>query len=566
MKPPIKTDLLVIGSGLAGLAFALKVAEKKQVLLVSKGSIQEMDTSNTSMAQGGMAAVISKGDTFDKHIEDTLRAGAGLCREKIVRQIIEGAPRGIQDLKAWGVQFDAKLNLPGQDDDWDLNHEGGHSNRRILHIQDQTGQAIYRSLLQRALENENIQTMENTFALDLMTNCDPRSMGPRICQGAYLYNTSARELQVVQAKVTMLASGGSGKIYLYTSNWSGATGDGIAMAYRAGARVANLEFTQFHPTCLYHPMARNFLISEALRGEGGKLLNAKGERFTFHYHKRGELAPRDIVARAIDAEMKLTGEKYVLLDMSHRAKNFLLEKFPKIFKTCQSFGYDLSREAIPVVPAAHYQCGGILVNGVGQTDLKGLYAIGENANTGLHGANRLASNSLLECLVMAGFSARHILKHWDRTEDFSTDTILPWKNTSLKNDDERFLMGHLWDEVRRLMWNYVGIVRSNERLHRAQVRLKYIRQEIEHHFQSFQLDTDLVELRNLALVADLTVQAALLRKESRGTHFNLDYPTSSKRYENPPRDTLLSTGVLAPHSFGIQCGGWGATPKPSKKS
>ncbi len=537
----IQTDILVIGSGLAGLAFALKVADKKKVLVVSKSSI---DKTNTSMAQGGIAAVISEGDSFDQHIEDTLVAGAGLCREDVVRRIIEAAPEGIDDLVRWGVKFDAQNKATGKadstnDKNLDLNREGGHSKRRILHVQDQTGSAIHSALFSKALEHKNITLLENTFALDLVLNheANPVDTGPRSCVGCHIYNSESGEVSMVYAKTTMLATGGSGKVYLYTSNWSGATGDGIAMAYRAGARIANLEFTQFHPTCLYHPMARTFLISEAVRGEGAKLINSKGQQFAFNYHPKGELAPRDIVARAIDAEMKKSGDDSVFLDITHKSKDFILEKFPQIYETCLKFGYDMTQQPIPVVPAAHYQCGGILVDEYGRTDIKNLYAAGENAQTGLHGANRLASNSLLECLVTADFAAKHIEETWDQIDQIKIENVPKWREVETTDEDEKMLIGHLWDEVRRLMWNYVGIVRSNERLSRAQIRLKYIRHEIEHHFRNFRLDTDLVELRNLALIADLTVQAALHRKESRGTHYSLDYPEKSDRL---PMDTLLS--------------------------
>ncbi len=530
-----QTEVLVIGSGLAGLAFALKSAENFKVLIVSKS---ELDQTNTSMAQGGIAAVISEVDSFDQHIQDTLKAGAGLCRPEVVQRMVESGPERIQDLISWGVQFDAYGNTLGPD----LNKEGGHSKRRILHVQDQTGRAIHQALLKTAMAHPNIEILENTIALDLVTNHEtkPESAGPRTCQGAYIYNSKTKEVSTLFANFTMLATGGAGKVYLYTSNWGGATGDGMAMAYRAGARIANLEFTQFHPTCLYHPLARNFLISEAVRGEGGHLLNSKGERFVLKHDERGELAPRDIVARAIDAEMKRTGDECVYLDISHQDRDMIISKFPKIYEKCLEFGYDMTKQAVPVVPAAHYQCGGILVDQYGRTDIEGLFAVGETACTGLHGANRLASNSLLECLVTAHESAQYLATKADEPSKIEIKNIPKWREVESTDEDEKMLIGHLWDEVRRLMWNYVGIVRSNERLTRAQIRLKYIRQEVEYHFRSFHLDKDFVELRNLALVADLTVQAARMRHESRGTHYNLDYPQQKTDSESA-RETFLSS-------------------------
>lgn len=521
-------DYLVLGSGLAGLAFALKSALHGEVLIVTK---DKASSGNTSWAQGGIAAVMSEEDSFESHIYDTMRAGAGLCRESVVRNIIEQAPHRICDLQDWGVRFDIKMGSKNID----LTREGGHSFRRILHFEDQTGAEIHKALLKACVDHPKIKILEEHFAVDLLTT---RKSFPEIpqsnrCLGAYVFEPSSGEVKVITAKHTVLATGGAGKIYLFTSNWSGATGDGIAMAYRAGARVSNLEFMQFHPTCLYHRESRNFLISEALRGEGGELIDQSGQAFMKKYHEMGSLAPRDIVARSIDAELKKSGASCVYLDMTHLDPQFLKNRFPAIYHKCLEYGIDMTKEPIPVVPAAHYLCGGILADENGQTDLENLWAIGENACTGLHGANRLASNSLLECLATAHNCSEQILKI-KCTEPTPAEMIPEWVHPTEKNEDEMIVIHHMWDEIRRLMWNYVGIVRSNKRLERASHRMKNILMEMRDYYSNFKLHTDILELRNIAIVADLSIQCALERKESRGIHFNLDYPEQLQ-----PQDTIL---------------------------
>lgn len=514
----IFTDYLVIGSGLAGLAFALKVADQASVVVISK---DEATSNNSSWAQGGIAAVMSDEDSFNSHISDTLRAGAGLCRESTVASVVRQAPERIEDLVKWGVHFDVK----DSSHEPDLTREGGHSFRRILHFEDHTGAEIQRALIDKCRAHRNIQFLTHHMAVDLILNkfVAPLDFHPTRCIGAYILNRKTGDVITAMGKQVVLSTGGAGKVYLYTTNWSGATGDGIAMAYRAGARVANLEFMQFHPTCLYHPDSRNFLISEALRGEGGELVNAQGEAFVKKYHSMGSLAPRDIVARAIDAEMKRSGAACVFLDMTKHSRNFLQTRFPVIFKRCLDYGIDMSTTPIPVVPAAHYLCGGILTDVNGQTDIDGLWALGETACTGLHGANRLASNSLLECLTMAHNCAEKTLPDIKRLEHFPKSPR-EWVHPPENNADEMIVINHMWDEIRRLMWNYVGIVRSNKRLERAASRMKNILSEVKEYYSNFQIHSDILELRNIAIVADLSIDCALRRKESRGIHYNLDYP------------------------------------------
>lgn len=520
------TDCLVLGSGLAGLTLALKVASHSKVLICTKS---DLGTTNSAMAQGGIAAVMSSEDSFDQHIEDTLNAGAGLCNSQVVRQIIEQGPDRIQDLIDWGVKFDV--------DDCDriaLTREGGHSVRRILHVADQTGQEVHSQLLQQALHHPNIQFLEHHYALDLILNhhLEPRTIGERRCHGAYVLNRGNGQVFPILSHATFLATGGAGKVYLYTSNWSGATGDGIAMCYRAGARVANLEFMQFHPTCLYHPQARNFLISEALRGEGGELVDRHGQAFMHRHHRLGSLAPRDIVARSIDAEMKRTGVECVYLDMTSKSREFLSRRFPAIYSRCRELGIEMATEPIPVVPAAHYLCGGVLTDTSGVTDVRGLYALGETACTGLHGANRLASNSLLECLAVAHGASQHFATE---TRELLPVSIPDWPQLDKENADEMIVIHHMWEEIRRLMWNYVGIVRTDRRLQRAEKRLQLILKEIEDYYSTFKPHSDIEELRNIATVAALTVKCALSRKESRGIHYNLDHPSQS----SAAHDTIL---------------------------
>ncbi len=511
-------DILIIGSGVAALSMALKIPPHRSVCLLTKESVPD---TNSAMAQGGIAAVAESTDSFDSHIQDTLEAGAGLCKIEAVRNIIEQAPDRIHDLIHWGVEFAT-----------DLTREGGHTHRRIYHFEDQTGAEIHRKLWTQVQKQKHIHVFEKYFAIDLIMNkqVDPSRVGPTAVSGVYALNKKTETVEIFTAQTVVLATGGAGKAYLYTSNWSGATGDGIAMAYRAGCRVANMEFMQFHPTCLYHKDSRNFLITEAIRGEGGELLNSNGEAFMKNYHPLGSLAPRDIVARGIDAEMKKTGAPCVYLDISFKDSDFIKSHFPTIHAKCLQFGIDMCKEPIPVVPAAHYLCGGILTDVNGQTDLPNLYAIGEVANTGLHGANRLASNSLLECLAMSHNASHSIEKNWDNFSYLTATTMTPkpWKKPENTNSDEMIVINHMWDEIRRLMWNYVGIVRSTKRLERAQHRLKNIMSEVKEYYSNMKIHSDIIELRNIAIVADLTVQCALKRKESRGIHFSLDYPPVAK--------------------------------------
>lgn len=502
-------DVLIIGSGLAGLALALKLPPSLNVTILCKGAFSG---ANTPMAQGGIAAVHDLSDTFDSHVNDTLVAGAGLCRRDVVEEFVKQAPERIQDLIRWGVQFDEAQC----DSSFDLTREGGHSARRILHHADETGAEIHRRLAEKVKAQSHITWLEHQFVIDLIVK-DGR------CVGAYVLNTSeANEVKAVMAHEICLATGGAGKVYLYTSNWSGASGDGIALAYRAGASVANLEFMQFHPTCLYHPEARNFLISEALRGEGGHLINRDGHRFMLAHHPLAELAPRDIVARSIDAEMKKTGAPCVYLDMTHLEKSFLQQRFPGINKKCLDHGIDMAQNPIPVVPAAHYLCGGIVTRANGATEIPGLFAIGETACTGFHGANRLASNSLLECLTMSHLAAEEISKNCSLPRYHSRPQ--EWSRQNQPDAEELVIVSHSWEEIRRLMWNYVGIVRSNRRLESARCRLENILKEISNYEIQFKAHPEILELRNLALVASLTVECASLRKESRGIHFSLDFP------------------------------------------
>jgi L-aspartate oxidase len=542
----LSCDFLVLGSGLAGLSFALKVADHGQVMIVSKTKVEG---ANTPMAQGGIAAVMSGSDSFASHVQDTLLAGAGLCNEAVVRATVEQAPERIQDLLGWGIRFDL-----GESGELALTREGGHSHRRIVHVQDHTGHEIHQQLLLRAHSHHNIVFLENTLAIDLILNrdVDPRSIEEPRCLGAHVLDLDRGASQNLFARVTVLATGGAGKVYQYTSNWAGATGDGIAMAFRAGARVANLEFMQFHPTCLYHPQSRNFLITEALRGEGAVLINREGERFAARTHPLAELAPRDIVARSIDAEMKRTGAECVFLDISGKQGFDVSERFPVIFKTCLDFGIDIRKAPIPVVPAAHYLCGGVLTDLSGRTDLHGLLAVGETAMTGLHGANRLASNSLLECLVTSHNAAQWVL---DEIESLPSQALSAssWSPGVSRSEDEMVVVSHAWEEIRRLMWNYVGIVRSNRRLLRAQSRLRLIAEELgdvgvralgrmTQEGGPVVKHRDLIELRNIALVAGLTVQCALKRQESRGIHFNLDHAEDSR--PETARDSILAPGSI----------------------
>ena len=518
-------DYAVIGSGLAGLSFALKAARNGTVVIITKKAKAE---SNTAWAQGGIACVTDETDSIESHVQDTLIAGAGLCDEAVVRSIVRDGPGRIAELIELGVAFDQK-----SDGRPDLTREGGHATRRILHARDATGREIERALLEAVAKEPRITLLENHMAVDLITlrKLGLSAMQDR-CVGAYVLNEVTGEVLTLRTDRVVLATGGCGKVYRYTTNPSIATGDGVAMAWRAGAPVANMEFIQFHPTCLFHPDARSFLISEAVRGEGGRLVDANGKEFAHRYDPRGALAPRDIVARAIDAEMKRTGSPCVYVDISHKPADFIHAHFPTIHERCLTFGIDITKQPIPVVPAAHYQCGGVVTDGHGASPLPGLHAIGEVACTGLHGANRLASNSLLEAVVLAHRAAL-ALENW-RAPSEPTITELPeWKSGDATDVDELVVIYHNWGEIRRLMWDYVGIVRTDKRLQRAGARLRNLLQEIQEFYWDFKVTTDLLELRNLATVASLIVDSALLRKESRGLHFTLDYPQSDERCIRP---------------------------------
>ena len=524
----IETDILIIGSGAAGLSLALRLADTHTISLISKASLQE---GSTLYAQGGIAAVLASDDSIESHIADTINAGAGLCDPEVVRYTVEHGPENIQWLLEQGVHF----TRDERHGTFHLTREGGHSHRRIVHATDATGHAIEINLSQRAREHPRIHTYENHIAVDLITR---RKLGaaPNHCVGAYVLDRDSNEVEVYRARHVVLATGGASKVYLYTSNPDTSTGDGIAMAWRAGCRVANLEFNQFHPTCLYHPRAKSFLITEAIRGEGGRLLLPDGSPFMERFDPRGELAPRDIVARAIDHEMKRLGADCVYLDISHKPAGFIKSHFPHVYQRCLEFGFDMTKEPIPVVPAAHYTCGGVMTNLHGQTDIPGLYAIGETAFTGLHGANRMASNSLLECLVFAQSASQAIREADDAA---AVDIAIPeWDASQVTDSDEEVVVSHNWDELRRFMWDYVGIVRTDKRLQRAAHRARLLLDEIEEYYGDFNITSDLLELRNLALVADLMVRSAMSRKESRGLHYTLDYPEPDTSH--PPSNTILS--------------------------
>ena len=531
-----ESDVLIIGGGAAGLSLALRLAESgAAITLLAKGPLPE---GSSLYAQGGIAAVLDEEDSFDDHIRDTLTAGAGLCNREAVENIVRSAPRAIRWLVDQGVKFsiaDTNESLASEIG-YHLTREGGHSHRRVIHAKDATGHAVTKTLEAKVSEHSNIRVLDNHIAVDLITSSKLGLETTQRCLGVYALDTTPGNYRVMTcpARVVVLATGGASKAYLYTSNPDTSTGDGIAMAWRAGCRIANMEFVQFHPTCLYHPHAKSSLISEAVRGEGGQLLLPDGTRFMDKHHELLELAPRDIVARAIDYEMKRLGLDSVFLDISHKGADFITDHFPNIYRNCLSYGYDMTTDPVPVVPAAHYTCGGILTDLAGRSDLVGLYAVGETGCTGLHGANRLASNSLLECLVIAESAAQDIARLLDESHS-ELEKLPEWDESRVTDPDERIVVSHNWDELRRFMWDYVGIVRTSKRLQRAAHRILLLQEEIRDYYSNFRISSDLVELRNLVTVSDLTVKCAQERHESRGLHYTLDYPDSS----TSAHDTVL---------------------------
>lgn len=526
----------MVGSGIAGLSFALKMAPHGRVAIVTKKNLAE---ANTQYAQGGIAAVTKPTDSIDLHVADTLRAGAGLCKEPVVRAIVEEGPARVQELIDLGMEFDRDETIsPDGERFYSLGKEGGHSKRRVLHAKDATGAEVMRALLAAIERAPNITVFEDHFVIDLVTTVKLGQPKENRCVGAYVLDRNSGEVETIAAANTVLATGGCGKVYLYTTNPDIATGDGVAMAYRAGAAVSNMEFTQFHPTCLYHPKAKSFLVSEAMRGEGAVLKDLNGREFMDAAHPLASLAPRDIVARAIDSEMKRTGADHMHLDITHKPAPFIIERFPNIYQTCKGFGVDITKGPIPVVPAAHYQCGGVVTDVDGRTDVAGLFAIGEVASTGLHGANRLASNSLLEGLVCAHRAALAIAAD---SSDPAAVEIPDWHSGDAEDSDELVVISHNWDEIRRCMWDYVSIVRTKKRLLRARKRIENLRGEIRQYYWDFKVTADLLELRNIALVAELIINCALQRPESRGLHFNLDCPGQDEAWAQ--RDTILQREV-----------------------
>ena len=520
-------DVLVIGSGASGLNLALEMAAFARVAVITKSKLHE---SNTYYAQGGIAAVLDEHDSVKSHIADTIDAGAGLCDEDVVRFVVESGRAAIEKLTGYGVEFTR------EGDELHLTREGGHSHRRVVHAADATGKAIEITLEERVRANPNITIFENHNAIDLYREVDKKT-GVKRVSGMYALNTDSKKVVSFAAPFVVLATGGVSKVYLYTSNPDVATGDGIAMAWRAGCRVANMEFTQFHPTCLYHPKAKSFLVSEAVRGEGGVLTLPNGERFMHKFDEREELAPRDIVARAIDYEMKRHGFDFVYIDISHKGADFIQEHFPTIYAKCLGFGFDMTKEPLPVVPAAHYTCGGVMVDRNGRTDIDGLYAIGEVTYTGLHGANRMASNSLLECLVYSSAAASDIKNNLENSNKPSPPP--PWDESRVTDSDEEIVISHNWDELRHFMWDYVGIVRTDKRLARAKTRIDMLQSEAQDYYGNFRISGDLLELRNMSVCADLIVRSAQMRKESRGLHYTRDHP------KNNPQ-TKLGPTVLVP--------------------
>jgi L-aspartate oxidase len=524
-------DVLIIGSGGAGLSLALKLADQSvHVAVLSKFALT---AGSTYYAQGGISAVFDAEDSIESHIDDTLNAGAGLCDPEIVRLTVNCGKNSIDWLRGQGVVFTEETVTTGETK-LHLSQEGGHSHRRVVHAADATGKAVSLSLIDRAMEHPTIDLLENHNVVELITAACGKSSKSAI--GAYVLDSKQHRVKTLSARIVVLATGGASKVYLYSTNPQSATGDGIALAWRAGCRVSNMEFMQFHPTCLYHPHAGSFLISEAVRGEGGKLILPDGSPFMQHFDPRGELAPRDIVARAIDHEIKKRGIDCVYLDISHKPEAFIRGHFPTIYEQCLKFDIDITKQPIPVVPAAHYTCGGVMTDSYARTDIDNLYAVGEVASTGLHGANRMASNSLLECLVFADRASEDIGKRLAGIP--APPPIRDWDESQVSNSDEEVVVSHNWDELRRFMWDYVGIVRTDKRLHRAMSRVDLLKREIAEYYGNFRVTSDLLELRNLVIVAELIIRCAQLRKESRGLHYTLDYPDTDGN--KPPKNTILT--------------------------
>ncbi|MCK5802184.1 MAG: L-aspartate oxidase [Lentisphaeria bacterium] len=538
----ISCDYLVIGSGLAGLTAALKAARHGHVFVVTKKTADEC---NTQYAQGGVACVIAQGDTFDSHVHDTLNAGVGLCHPDIVSEIVRSGPERVRELEKYGLHFTRRGELSdgldrNEADELDLGKEGGHTKRRILHAGDITGREIVKVLLTHAAQHPNITLLENHLAVDLVSTRHIEWQGENRCLGAYVMDCHTHRILTILSRFTILATGGAGKVYLYTTNPDVASGDGVAMAYRTSAEIRNMEFFQFHPTCLWHPDAKSFLISEAVRGEGAVLKIRRGgehEEFMDAYHPMASLAPRDIVARAIDNELKRTGQECAYLDIRHHPETFLRKRFPNIFEKCLDFGINMARDLIPVVPAAHYCCGGVRTDVNGVTTVKRLYAAGEVGCTGLHGANRLASNSLLEAMVVAHNAVEHSLQEPTDDVHIPASHIPDWSFGDASDSDEMIVVSHNWDEIRRFMWDYVGIVRTDKRLERAKNRIRLIRKEIEKFYWDSIVTSDLIELRNLASVAEMIIDSAMARKESRGLHYNANYPPGDSSTKG--KDTIL---------------------------
>jgi len=543
MENSYQHDVLIIGSGAAGLSLALRLPSNMRIAVIAKRNLSE---GNTLYAQGGISAVLDKQDSVDSHVNDTLKAGAGLCNKDTVRLVVENGPKNIHWLLDKGVQFTREQEITSNSG-FHLTREGGHSHRRVVHAADSTGHAVATTLEQQVRSCNNIDLFEHHIAIDLIKS-NKTDTDQNLCTGAYALNLKTEHVETFNARISVLATGGASKVYLYTSNPDVATGDGIAMAWRAGCRVANMEFIQFHPTCLYHPQAKSFLITEALRGEGAYLLRPDGSRFMPEYDKQAELAPRDIVARTIDHEMKRLGIECVYLDISHKPADFIKTHFPTVYNHCLKFGIDITSDPIPVVPAAHYTCGGIMTDQQARTDIPGLYAIGESAYTGLHGANRMASNSLLECLVYAQLACEDVQRILPNTPK---PALAPtWDESRVTDSDEEVVVSHNWNELRHFMWDYVGIVRSNKRLERAKRRLNLLRHEIRWYYDTFRVSNDLLELRNLVDVADLIIRSAQRRRESRGLHYTIDFPQTDDVTQCKPT-------ILIPDNY---------SPRPTKES